>query len=436
MHGFKWVMAVGVGMALAACGGGSGAEDSPAPPQSQLIDGTVQGLVGGTVVLQLFADSGVQEATVRTDGAFAFPQAITGDYFVTVRTPPPGLDCMVSNSEGDAAGDFTANVFCHEASFLVGGSITSDPDLGDALVELRNTSNGETLTLASSGDFTFAQPVAAGGPYDVVVSSRSPGLVCSVDHASGTASHDVTSIAVSCTAESLVAAPQTSAPSAGSPVGLKVAFVDNGFNLTWEAVTVDGYPAIYRLFEDSDGIGPQAGTQIGGMITANNFRQVAPNLLMTHFNARYAIQACSPYAVPIDGLFTYFCRDVSQQVSAQVVADMSKLPNYRDELDRVIVAQQARVNSLEEQVRLNESKFYPLLDQYSYWENQQTGKGKHLLAEVNELRARHLTLVGLRSYVYADLLPYLINLRWTLLPAPAFGSPSYQRYHFAPARRD
>ncbi|RZJ17431.1 MAG: integrin, partial [Haliea sp.] len=67
------------------------------------------------------------------------------------------------------------------------------------------------------------------------------------------------------------------------------------FNLAWGTVTAPvGAGAVsYRLFEDADGAGPAASTQIGGALTTSTYTHAIAGLLHTRLNAQYAVQACN-----------------------------------------------------------------------------------------------------------------------------------------------
>ena len=64
-------------------------------------------------------------------------------------------------------------------------------------VVLRNN-GADDLTVNASGAFTFATPVATGVPYNVTVGTQPAGQVCTVQNGSGTASANITNVAVTC----------------------------------------------------------------------------------------------------------------------------------------------------------------------------------------------------------------------------------------------
>lgn len=82
--------------------------------------------------------------------------------------------------------------------YTVGGAVSGL--LGSGLVLQDN--GGDDLRVSADGNFTFATPVGAGLPYAVTVLTQpsSPAQVCTVQNGSGTASANVTNVAVSCVA--------------------------------------------------------------------------------------------------------------------------------------------------------------------------------------------------------------------------------------------
>ncbi|RZJ06739.1 MAG: hypothetical protein EOO54_24165, partial [Haliea sp.] len=178
------------------------------------------------LVLQLAGESSTQETTVSADGSFQFPQPVLGSYTITVKTAPAGQACTVGASTPVAV--TCANV---ASSFKLGGTVSGN--LG--AVALRNTGNGDTLVLTTNGGFTFAQPLAQGAAYSVVVFDQSASQNCSVANASGNAGADVDSVRVNCTAVVAVAPPPPPPPTytvGGTVTGLvsghSVTLLNNG----------------------------------------------------------------------------------------------------------------------------------------------------------------------------------------------------------------
>ncbi|MGE5757950.1 MAG: hypothetical protein ACM3W8_03695, partial [Sideroxydans sp.] len=78
-------------MVAGLSGCGEGEKTPPPPPPAPAVPltvgGTVSGLAGGEVVLQI---NGADDLTVNADGKFKFPKALKkgSAYEVTVKTPP------------------------------------------------------------------------------------------------------------------------------------------------------------------------------------------------------------------------------------------------------------------------------------------------------------------------------------------------------------
>jgi serine/threonine protein kinase, bacterial len=81
------------------------------------------------------------------------------------------------------------------STYTIGGSITGLAASGLTL----DDNGGDTLTVTSgSTTFTFSTAVASGGAYSVTVATQPSGELCTVSAGSGTATANVTSVAVSC----------------------------------------------------------------------------------------------------------------------------------------------------------------------------------------------------------------------------------------------
>lgn len=88
----------------------------------------------------------------------------------------------------------TSNVPVPTAFFTVGGAVNG---LTGAGLVLQN--NGGNFTpVAANGNFTFSNTVGTGAPYNVTVNTQPAGQTCTVTNGSGTASANVTNVAVTC----------------------------------------------------------------------------------------------------------------------------------------------------------------------------------------------------------------------------------------------
>jgi len=182
---------------LSGCGGGSGAAGSaPVTVTDYNIGGTISGLTG-SLELQ---DNNNDNLAVSANGSFIFATPVSngGVYSVTVVTQPSGQTCSASSNAGTVSGSNVSNVTvtCSPNSYTLIGSATG---LTGTLILQNN--NGDNLTVAGDGSFTFAKAVASGSPYNVSVLSSPAGQSCSITNSSGTmALANVSNISVSCVA--------------------------------------------------------------------------------------------------------------------------------------------------------------------------------------------------------------------------------------------
>jgi hypothetical protein len=165
---------------------------------SGTVSGSVTGLTG-SLVLQ---DNGGDNLSVAAIGAFTFATSITNGntYNVSVLTQPAGQTCSVSAGAGTISGNSVSNVVvvCSTNTYNVGGTVSG---LAGSMVLQDN--NGDNLTVAANGTFTFATQVANGSPYSVTVLTQPTGQTCNITSGGGTVTANVTSVAVNCSASSL-----------------------------------------------------------------------------------------------------------------------------------------------------------------------------------------------------------------------------------------
>lgn len=173
------------------------------------IGGTLSGLAqvaGESVILQ---DNGGDSLTLTANGSFTFKTPVTGPtdaYAVTVLTQPaaPNQICSVNNGSGTATANVTDVTVSCVNSYSIGGTVSGL--VGTGLV-LENSSDSEMLTIkpgSGNQSFTFTNLVPSGTAYTVSISTQpsGPGQICQVTSgsASGTATANVTSVAVTCQA--------------------------------------------------------------------------------------------------------------------------------------------------------------------------------------------------------------------------------------------
>lgn len=181
------------------------------------VGGSVSGLDSGkTVSLRNNggANQGGSTLSVSNPGPqeFLFPLQVanTSGYAVTVKTQPPGQDCVVSsNGKGSTANhknSLAVGVSCQKkpAAYSVGGTVTGLPDR-TTLTLLDNGSDSMIVSGAGNGTqgipFTFGTEISNGAAYNVSVGQQPLGFQCDFSNQSGSGTvsgSDVNSVAVVC----------------------------------------------------------------------------------------------------------------------------------------------------------------------------------------------------------------------------------------------
>jgi 6-phosphogluconolactonase (cycloisomerase 2 family) len=184
-------LVTGLVFLMVACGGGGGGT-----PPTYSIGGTVSGIDPGQSII--LRDNGGDDLTVSANGAFTFATRIAsgGAYGVAV-TAPEGKTCTVTGGSGTVSATVTnVTVACvSDATFLIGGTVSG---LGVGQSVILQNNGGDDLTVSANGAFTFAAKVSSGGSYLVKVGTQPQGKYCAIAGGSGTASADVSSVAVAC----------------------------------------------------------------------------------------------------------------------------------------------------------------------------------------------------------------------------------------------
>jgi 6-phosphogluconolactonase (cycloisomerase 2 family) len=134
--------------------------------------------------------------TVAQDGNFSFATQVAGGsaYNVTVLTQPAGQSCTITGGGSGTIGaaNVTITITCAIASYTIGGTVTG---LNGSMV-LHN--GGDNLT-SVNGPFTFPTAVAYGNTYSVtLLSLQFPNQTCTLTGGNGTATANVTTVAVNC----------------------------------------------------------------------------------------------------------------------------------------------------------------------------------------------------------------------------------------------
>jgi len=200
LFAFRLVSLLVCSALLAACGGGGGGGGrSPPPPATTFtLGGTLTGLAtGASVVLQF---NGGSNTTVSANGSYSFAAAIPSGtaYTVTVLTQPSGQTCTVANGSGTVTANVTnVAVTCASTAGTVTIGGTASGLAASTSVVLQNN-GGSNLTVSANGPFTFGTAISSGNAYAVTVLTQPTGQTCAVASGSGTASANVTNVAVTC----------------------------------------------------------------------------------------------------------------------------------------------------------------------------------------------------------------------------------------------
>ena len=218
---------------LGACGGSGGGS----PPAAYKVGGSITGLATAGLVLANGSDT-VSPAAGASSFAFATAVAGGASYAVSVQTQPAGATCTVTGGTGTvaAAAVSSVQVNCIPATYRIGGTISGLTAAGLVLANGSATAS----PAANATSFSFETRVTAGDAYAVSVSQQPTGMTCSVANGSGTATADVSNVAVSCVAVPVAhwSAPQT----VGSGVHPQLANDPSGvaFFLAWCSCTGAG----------------------------------------------------------------------------------------------------------------------------------------------------------------------------------------------------
>ena len=183
------------------------------------------------------------------------------------------------NPRSEYVGDgmiVTGNVPAPTVFFNVGGSVSGLTGTGLVL----QNSGGDNLAIAANATtFTFATPAGAGAPYAVTVLTQPTGQSCTVVNSSGTASANVTNVAVTCAAVSAPKAWQGAAlietNNAGGAESPEIAFDANGNAFAiwfqWDGTRYDIWANRYT---------PAGGWQTPQLIESGSNHASAPHIAL------------------------------------------------------------------------------------------------------------------------------------------------------------
>jgi len=176
--------------------------------QAYTIGGSIFGLSSAGLVLQDNAGSNLTVSANSTSYAFTFDGAIPSGgtaYSITVLSNPAGQACTVANPIGTATTSVAnADVSCTSVAstaYTISGTVTGLTGPGLILQDDLGINNSDLLPVNANGGFTFVDPVASGGAYNVTVLTQPAGRNCAVANSSGTASANVTNVSVVCVGE-------------------------------------------------------------------------------------------------------------------------------------------------------------------------------------------------------------------------------------------
>ena len=277
---------------LAGCGGGGGSGGGAAggdggggggvPTTSFTVGGTVNGLTGTGLALQL---NGAEILSVSADGAFAFTTSLIdgASYAVTVQTLPSGQVCSVTDGNNVISGSDVASVVvtCAGSGFSVGGATSGLTGSGLVLA----ISTGETLSISADGAFTFPTLLADGAPFSVTVQTQPSGQTCVVSAGTGTVSGgNITSVAVDCITPTFTIGGTVSGLTESGLVltlnGLDILLISTDGAFTFTTMLIDGASYLVSVSSQPSGqictVEAGTGTISGASITDVSVTCVTP----------------------------------------------------------------------------------------------------------------------------------------------------------------
>jgi len=165
--------------------------------QSNVLGGSITGLTQSGLILANGSDT--LTVSAGSPGFSLSAVAVGASYNVLVQANPAGETCSVSNGAGTMpAGAVTdIAVTCSANTYTVGGVVSGLTRPGLVLLD---NSGDPTSVAINATQFTMQTGLAVGASYDVTVAQQPYGisLVCNSSNASGSATSDVTSIAIQC----------------------------------------------------------------------------------------------------------------------------------------------------------------------------------------------------------------------------------------------
>lgn len=304
--------------------GGSGSGNgSDTPAQLYSVGGQLSGLGDGkTVVL---GDASGPRISVGANGSYRIQIAAGAPYELAVMGQPAGQTCTFTrnNHAGTATADVgDIDVACqHDAAVkppvVVSGTVTGIGPGHRLDLQLESGGTTQQVQVGPDGHFTFPKPVD--GDYQVAVITQPDGLICTVTAGQGQGPGQV---AITCTAPPVTVTPPPVLPDTPAavaplaPTKVTTAYGVRTLKLGWDAVAAPagGGAVTYRVYQDADGPGRSAPTQIATGLTDTAYT-VQLGSLWGWLNANYTVQACNaagcsasstPVALEVNKAIGYF----------------------------------------------------------------------------------------------------------------------------------
>jgi hypothetical protein len=194
---------------LAGCGESEQAKPVPKPPPPpppvpHTVGGSVSGLPGSGLVLQL---NGSNDLPVSANGKFNFPKTLArgSAYTVSVKSSPSApvkQTCKVDQGTGKIVNANIGNVTvtCTTVTFAVGGTVSGLAGKGKGKGMVLQLNGSNDLTIASNGKFVFpAVRLPDGSDYSVSIKTMPDGQKCTIKPVSLAFDRDTLNIvAVTC----------------------------------------------------------------------------------------------------------------------------------------------------------------------------------------------------------------------------------------------
>jgi hypothetical protein len=171
----------------------------PPPPTPRTVGGSVSGLPGSGLILQL---NGANDLPVSANGKFNFPKTLAkgSAYSVSVKASPSTpikQTCKVDQGSGNIANMNINNVAvtCSTVSFAVGGTVAGLSGKGPGKELVLQLNGANDLTVANNGKFIFPGiRLPDGSDYSVAIKKTPARQKCTIKPASSAFDNDTLNI--------------------------------------------------------------------------------------------------------------------------------------------------------------------------------------------------------------------------------------------------